>query len=391
MDLSSIPSFLHPRLRLFFGVDLVGSTSFKQKGDYPLKPPVEAEFKNLGARWFSGIANFYRDIEQQFSTAWADCRAAYQEAVGSELSVAPKLWKTNGDELIYEASLNEPEDVAYVLAAWISALKSYRGSLRAQNKDLDVKATAWIAGFPIGNAEVVFCQDVSANVKRYEDEDPKIFHFSQLERWYANSLDLHLIKDFVGPAVDTGFRLSAYSTPRKFAISLEIALILSLAPPPNKFCQIYRFDPEYFRIAFEGLYSLKGVFGGKPYPVFWLDIMHNDTLTRAFNDVSPTNKPEQQRLITFIQRFIEDNEEYIFSPFIANCGNQHFRALPQNYESSLQKLASRWMEEKDRLQIRWQSVVADSHPNDASAQIVDRVEDTLAEQIFNQAASSIPK
>jgi hypothetical protein len=384
MQKPHVPEFLRPRLRLFFGVDLVGSTSFKQKGEYPLKNPSEAEFRHLGAKWFSGIANFYRDVERRFSVAWADCRKAYFETTGTELGIQPKLWKTNGDELIYEVALTEAEDVAYILAAWITALKAYRRDLKIQlGHDLDIKATAWLAGFPIGNAEVVFCSDVSANIKRYQDEDPKVFHFSLLELWYENESNRSgLVKDYVGPAVDTGFRIATHSTPRKFVISLEVALILSLAGPLQQFCKKYSFDQEGLTVAFDGCHAMKGVLGGRPYPIFWIDLMFDDHLTRSFDKISPANKPEQKHTTDYIQSFIDDNKEYLFHPFIDGCKNQHFKVMPENYDSTMHRLSSRWAEEKERLNIRWESFASDSHPNDSGKNIVSSVPEGVSVDIF---------
>jgi len=146
-----VPGFLEPRLTLFFSVDLVGSTSLKQKGEYPLKSHEEATFKDLGASWFAPIAKFYGDVDRQFAISWRNCEIAYKNALhGKELDIKPELWKTNGDELVYTVVLNKAEHVAYVLAAWTKALRNYRNDLIKQNHDLDVKGTAWLAGFPTG-------------------------------------------------------------------------------------------------------------------------------------------------------------------------------------------------------------------------------------------------
>ncbi|MDO8608683.1 MAG: hypothetical protein Q7R40_19300 [Phaeospirillum sp.] len=381
-DLSSLPSFLQPRLRLFFGVDLVGSTSFKQKGEFPLKNPSESDFRQLGAQWFSGIAGFYRTVEQQFSAAWDDCRKAYSKVLKSELLITPKLWKTNGDELIYEVEITEPTDVAYVLAAWTLALKSYRPALKPSG--LDLKATAWLAGFPIGNAEVVFCSDINTIKNISQDEDPKIMHFTLLEQWYKPDADRSgLVKDYVGPAVDTGFRLSGHSSHRKFVVSLEVALMLALAPPHQKFFKEFGIDKEALKLAFDQPQVMKGVIGGKPYPVFWIDMLCQDEMTKAFNEISPANKPDDGKIKNYCQSFIDEHGSYLLHPFIVNCKSQHFSNPPDNYMETLAKLASRWAEEKSRLNVRWESFFNDKSPRDDDGDIIESVDDSISNNLLN--------
>jgi len=357
----SWPSFLEPRLRLFFGVDLVGSTSFKQKGKYPLKLPSGESFGDLGASWFPEIANFYRNVEDHFGIAWDDCQKSCKVALGEELKNTPTLWKSNGDELIYSVALNDPSHVGYVLTAWIKALKAYRSDLKCRNQDLDIKGAAWVAGFPIDNAEVIFCKDISKKVERYPDEDPKVFHFKLLEQWYEDENDRDgLVKDYVGPAMDTGFRISQQAMPRKFVLSLETALLLASEKLKLEFYEEFKVPNTILQMSFDEPKSLKGVLGGKPYPVFWIDfICEDDKLMNAYNALIKPKYPGNTNISNYCELFIRDNKSQLFQPFIYEYAGNRFNKMPPNYPETLDILTERWRGEKERLKIRWDSQLND--------------------------------
>lgn len=360
----ALPDFLQPRLRLFFSVDLVGSTSFKQQGQYPLADPATTEFGSLGARWFSEIATFYRSVEQHFAASWRLCGRAYEAALlGEPFNRVPELWKTNGDELIYSVVLKEPEDVGYILTAWLKALKAYRQDLKRQTDTLDIKGAAWLAGFPIGNAEVVFCPSLADGQKYQDDDDPKLYHFSLLHRSYKGKDARHgLIKDYIGPAIDTGFRIAQRATPRKFTVSFDVALMLAQAPPNHDFFCEAEITPADLELAFDGLAPLKGVLNGVPYPLFWIDLKVPDSATDAAVDavdrLGLRNKPEKEKIIQYCNAFIDANASNVFRPFIAGSQNQHFRKAPDKYRETLRKLADRWEQEQSRLERRWDSFLS---------------------------------
>ncbi|WP_419798852.1 MAG: hypothetical protein ACNI26_04050 [Terasakiella sp.] len=389
------PEFLKPRLRLFFGVDLVGSTSFKQKSKYPLKSPSDKNFGDLGASWFSEIANFYRSVEEHFKIAWDDCCISYARVLNKKLNCSPSLWKSNGDELIYSISLNEPDDVGYVLTAWLKALKAYRTELKERNQDLDIKGAAWIAGFPIDNAEVIFCKEISKQVERYRDEDPKVFHFELLEKWYHNDDEDNregLVKDYVGPAIDTGFRVSTQATPRKFVLSLETALMLSGVTLRREFYDDFGVSRNILKMAFDGLKTFKGVLGGKPYPLFWIDFLHeDDELTKAFIKLSQTDYPNKDDILDYCEQFITDNSSQFFYPFIYEHNGNRFNQIPPNYIATLDRLTERWVAEKDRLDIRWQSMKEDiskAPPSNGNDDVVDVAQDITVPLVVDSKDAS---
>jgi len=339
---------------------------------------------DLGASWFAPIAKFYGDVDRLFAISWRNCQIKYKNALhDKDLDIEPELWKTNGDELIYTVVLKEAEHVAYVLAAWMKALRDYRNDLINQNHDLDVKGTAWLAGFPIGNAEVVFATSVLPDVNHYEDEDPKVYHFSLLEKWYLDKNNRSgLIKDYAGPAIDTGFRLSQLATPRKFIISLEIARILSLVRLQDRFCDLFEFRAEQLQMGFDGTTALKGVIGNKPYPIFWIDFLHGDPLTDALDGVQRPNIPNNDHIAQYTKAFIDAHSRYLFHPFIRGCHSEHFKSMPKDYETTLEWLVRRWNEEKKRLEIRWDTVPEPIWSTLAPAGELPNINDNLAAELL---------
>jgi hypothetical protein len=365
MKLDPLPSFLQPRLRLFLSVDLVGSTSFKQSGSlFPLQAPAEDQpFSELGAKWFSQIATFYRDVELHFSRSWEKCREAYFGSTQRHLSTAPELWKSNGDELIYTVDIKESEHVFYCLAAWLDAIKNYRSKLRQDSPTLDVKSAAWTAGFPLGNVEVIFCADVGKRSDELGDEDPKIRHFSLLEKWYEDeSQRKGLIKDYIGPSIDTGFRIAALATPRKLMVSVEVALIIASVTPNDSFCETFGIKKGRLEIGYDGKQSLKGVIGGKPYPLFWIDVLHDDKLVEAEDGLVSPTKPSSDNIQKYCQAFFQDNKKYLLRPFIYQCKDSNFSTLPENYAPNVEKLSQKWVKERDRLKVRLRSILEENTP-----------------------------
>ncbi|MEH2471775.1 hypothetical protein V1281_007038 [Nitrobacteraceae bacterium AZCC 2161] len=114
---------------------------------------------------------------------------------------APELWKSVGDALIYTKLLGDHREALTTLNAWMGAVDAYRKRLKAQYPSLDLKSTAWVAGFPVHNAEVVFRSSVQG-LRDAEDEDDEVFsNLALLNEFYAAPTGLNLIRDFIGPAI----------------------------------------------------------------------------------------------------------------------------------------------------------------------------------------------
>ena len=142
---------------MFLSVDIVGSTAFKQSAaDGKTGKGASADDESPRSEpWFEPIAQFYRGVERTFSKEWSICEEK-ANSINWPTGPSPELWKSIGDEVIYTKHLTDHREVLSTLYAWVSTVRSYRKILRMQFKTLDLKSTAWIAGFPVHNAEVIF-------------------------------------------------------------------------------------------------------------------------------------------------------------------------------------------------------------------------------------------
>lgn len=330
-------------LRIFLSVDIVGSTAFKQAakdhipehsiGDEP--PPAEP--------WFSPIAQFYRGIERTFAREWALCVESSQK-LGWPTGPAPELWKSVGDELIYTKRLTDHREALTTINAWMKAIQSYRKRLREQFKSLDLKTTAWVAGFPVHNAEVVFRSSVQG-LRDAEDEDDEVFsNLALLNEYYNSPRNPELTKDFIGPAIDTGFRLSQLSTPRRLVISVELALLLVHAVRT----QPHEYAYERLRFFFEGRHSLKGVFGGLPYPIFWIDMRPSPELEASEDELNNKKPLGTDTVLSFCHEFVKASDGYCFTPYIVDNIDPTFNQVPDHHTRRLAGLKTYWEREAQK-------------------------------------------
>ena len=123
---------------------------------------------------------------------------------------------------------------------------------------LDVKATAWIA-----------------LIHHQTDIDPPPGQKNILWRLgqSPNARDF----DFLGPDIDSGFRVASHADKRKVAISAKLGGVL-LHPDCCK-----EFDDgflDYFKIVYFA--RLKGIWHGAPYPIIWFH-MDWDNIRRTFS------------------------------------------------------------------------------------------------------------
>lgn len=255
-------------IRLFLSVDLVGSTAFKQEAD---------------TKWVGVFKEFYTGFPQFFNRKMRN---------GWELSkqLQPKLIKAIGDELFLQVTIANAKEALHVVRFFGKALSEYKE--QNLDKKLLLKGTAWIGGFPINNSRVAL-----------EDEDKKLF-----------------MEDYIGPSIDTGFRLCRFSTPIKLVVSVDLALLL-----------LHETD-EPISLHFDGAESLKGVLDGRPYPVIWHPVggtaydLHNLELeVRA-------QKTDRSSLKRYCEKYLQistDERAWLFKPYFKE--DEHFNIKPPHH------------------------------------------------------------
>ncbi|TGN13490.1 hypothetical protein [Leptospira bandrabouensis] len=261
------------RLKIFFSVDVVGSTAFKNKeNDSQVQP------------WLQ----FYKDFYNEFEILFVRNIEQEYERVGEEFDcqkILPNFWKSLGDELVFEATLNHHAQASILVVAFKNALEIFNNNNGVRSFGLSVKGTSWCAGFPVMNAELRHKKDY----------------------------------DFIGPSIDTGFRLTKFATETKFVISIELALILT-AKVKN-----------YLEFFYEGKHILKGVLKDRPYPIIAINIK-SPNLDETEKDITPV--VTRENLDKFLSKFFRDNK--IPKPFIK--GDNDFGIAPSWYEEKRQNL-----------------------------------------------------
>jgi hypothetical protein len=294
---SDLADLARPRLRLFLSVDVVGSTAFKHHSE-----------KADAQGWLEFFTSFYSEFPNFLATAHSDCLQS-KNLVPANFPGA-LLWKARGDELIFVTELTHRSQVEIQILAFRAAVGK-AVTHYAHGKDplpINFKSSAWLAGFPVGNAAIP------------TEAEASFVPF-----------------DFVGPAIDIGFRLGEFATPRRFAISVELAsLILS--------CAGGGFDFHY-----DGKEALRGVLNGRGYPMIWIDSYkgigaedhhHEHALTDSEDILLNRHPVVHEKLKTFCKAYIDEIGAPLFSPFIEADPNDGL-PKPPDYEEMRAKVEKR--------------------------------------------------
>ena len=323
--------------------------------------------------WLSPIANFFGAFQEAFVREWRLFKNQTAPTLGMEVTIDPSFWKANGDELIFVKELVDRKEILGCIDAWLKALKAVRQLLMP--KGLDAKATAWTAGFPVTNSELVFQSGPVSSDVPFED-DPRLQQFFLLERWHQDPNAQNLVMDFIGPSVDIGFRLTSHATPRRFVISVDIAYFLATTHfSPD----IDISDPSIF---YGGRTELKGVLGGKPYPIFWIDAAAGEKFEQAEDvllKVMPSQKGDVEK---FCLEFYKRNSASMFLPFIFKESGSEYKRFPDNYVEALEHICAKWEAERERYlgETQIESVVDDSS---------EKLSDAESEQIKREIISAV--
>ncbi len=334
---NSIPEVLKPRLRLFMSVDIVGSTALKQPA-----------FLEQLVDWLLIIQGFYGETVLAVQQEWEGLRKLIPaDKHHSFLGSPPQFWKTVGDEVLFYKEITDSRQVALSVHCWRRALKTVRAFFQKHNKEtlsgtkleLDVKATLWLAGFPRRNRAIISPSGVLKELRAGEYE--RVF-LDARERAYSQQSDhgddddstQRIELDFIGPGIDIGFRLSGFSTVQKMIVSMDVAYMIARQPGDLSW--------SHHEIHYDGRVPLKGVFGGKPYPVFWLDNAPSGSFwaleSRAMRAL------DNQKVIEFCEDFYKRKDHYkdfVDPPFVFGDEGGSFAKLPRGYRT--------WLDEQIKL------------------------------------------
>lgn len=318
---------VRPKLKLFLSVDVVGSTNFKQRD------------RDAHAQtWLNLFVSFFVEFPTLLNSE--------VESQGRKLPQV-RLWKSLGDELIFTVELIDRHYAAAYMKAFVATLRKAAENWHTDvsdpaRKELHLKGTAWLAGFPVGNVEIPL--DVSVDDQNSDG------------------------RDYIGPLIDTGFRLKEFASSRKLVLSADLTyLLLSVGISGMK-------------LFLEGEHSLKGVLRGKPYPVIWLDCdghpeaVHDRpsaVMNRLKDGLISKSPAEPENLKTYLKLWLEDAKSCLCIPFIFKDPHADLSPL-SDYNDKLERAK----EDLQRL-FYVQDESKNSERNKGSRRVPKEVEDFL--------------
>lgn len=319
-----------PRLRIFLSADIVGSTSLKQSTQRRSEIREIDAAREQNPKWFTIIQGFYHSAAQNLIAEWLKWKEKAKQTEQDYYGPNPRFWKTAGDEIIFTKIVTDHRQVRVIIACWLTAIEKIRDFLKKEKSNLDVKCTIWMAGFPIWNQEIAVNKSPENS-----DIDQGNFFISNgnlLNKYYNQESDNDLIIDYIGPSIDTGFRLSSLSTTRKMIISVDVAFIISLTDQSK---------PKGMRnvsIFFDGTKPLRGVIGGDPYPIFWIDTLPRSEIFQKEDALNSTAHVSIEKVKDYCYSFYEHYQDFFFAPFIGDPSKQTASDPPDWYEEHLNLL-----------------------------------------------------
>lgn len=321
-------------------VDIIGSTAFKQGVRYKDASPEDEQ--SFMQPWIEHFTAFFVEFSEVLNTAWND---SWRNLPGPmkeyEGKNKPSFWKGAGDEAIYTLDLESPQQAYIAIYSFRAAMQKYRSALQGneETKKLDIKGTAWLAGFPVNNAEVVLGYDLNRHAPVFSSIKKEDKNIAQLILRASGSLD-DGYRDFLGPQIDLGFRLAKFSSTRRLVISVDLACILS------EMCGL-DWQPSYDpKLRFEKTETLKGVLSGQAYPIIWCDADPDNELNKEEDKVRGIEPLNPEIFKNYCEAFINQanlDHPWAISPFIKSPdGKEVYGKEPPLHEEDYRKYKNRW-------------------------------------------------
>jgi hypothetical protein len=287
-----------PVSKLFLSVDLTGSTAFKQRMFNPKSP------------WQKVFLHFYREFPQVLFQ---------QQHGGPAENLAFNLWKAVGDELLFTCDLRNERDIFNAVRLWIRAMQVFTSEGLKEHTALGVKGAAFLATFPGPDHEstIPWRPDV--------EESGRDVVLLNEEAVGAEERDTtKYLFDFFGPSIDTGFRITDKSTPRYMPLSVEVAYALAIVQNHhNSTTDNYTSRDLKLLDSLE----LKGVWGGREYPVFAIDLDFDDPVHTALAELRGERHEYSHILQLCANAYKSDG--WPCAIYLPDAVNEDFKAVPE--------------------------------------------------------------
>lgn len=269
-------------------VDLVGSTAFKARHSGP-----NGGGASPNPVWVDKIRHFYRDFPDRLNRAY---EKASKPDGWQDGPLAPQVWKTIGDEIVFCCRLSCLSHLVVCVTAFVDALEQYGRYLDAQEKvTLDVKGYGWIAAFPFPNVTVRVFDPTDSDATKISDQE---LPDEDIEA-AADTRPAQF--DFLGREIDSGFRTGKYCSADKFSMSVELAWLLSKYGDEMPMKGV-----EY---TYNGRQQMKGVLNDRPYPVVAIDVERSAARRKVRNrerELLSGKALNALQIHDFLESFIDD-------------------------------------------------------------------------------------
>ncbi|MCW2300762.1 hypothetical protein [Rhodococcus erythropolis] len=280
--------------QIFLSCDLTGSTDFKQSTGSGKSGP-----------WQKVFLQFYREFPQRIATT---------QVAQSTVDLSFELWKPIGDELIYTCAVRSEADVYRAVRTWIQAMKDYE-KYSLDDTTMGTKGGAFIATFP--------GPDSRSSVPRDPQSEKTDGDVVELNR-KAHSRRNHrkYLYDYFGPSIDTGFRVLSKCDSRYFTLSVEVAFAMSclhLTPALDQ--AKYGIDD----LVLLDSTVLKGVWGGRAYPVLAIDTEHLEPVNLAYSAFEHRAGPKE---IQSLCQACYGSDGWPSRLYLPSGASDHFKAVP---------------------------------------------------------------
>jgi len=273
------PEASQPKVAMFMSVDISGSTAFKSS----------SQADGAGPTWVRAFEAFFREVPL---IMMGQVAAAFMlEDDVPDCSV----WKVIGDEIVFIAHPKSAKQAQLLTIAFYNTIINYDNKI-FQHWPLRVRGCCWAAQISNRNRQI---------------EIPEMMG-SDREQAYV---------DYLGPDVDAGFRLAGCVGRGQLIVSSNLVQTLAGLE-----------DSRGVRFHYAGRKVLKGVYQGRPYPLFlmsckdsmprtweWED--EEDPGLKALRGDDPMPSPDILELIDQIQDYLNrmchatiENLEFAESP-----------------------------------------------------------------------------
>ena len=203
---------------IFMSVDLAGSTAFK----------AATQGDGGGPAWLPAFEAFFREVPLIMMGQIARAFALEDEVPDCA------VWKVIGDEIVFMARPRTPRETQLLVIAFYRMVINYDQKI-FERWPLRIKGCCWAAQISGRNREIEIPEMLGT------DKDG-------------------LYMDYLGPDVDTGFRVASCGGRGQVILSSNLVQLLAGIEETEEI--------EEIELHYSGSRVLKGVYSGRPYPLF---------------------------------------------------------------------------------------------------------------------------